>query len=61
MKAFFNAMLTTTAFALTLGVTAAILGSTAADAASVVDKSEVSGMSCHQGNQNADRCRGWGQ
>ena len=61
MKAFFKAILTTTAFALTLGVTAATQGSSAAHAGSLVDKSEVGGMSCHQGHQSADRCRGWGQ
>lgn len=61
MKTFLKAILTTTAFALTLGVTAATLGSSAAHAGSLVDQSEVGGMSCHQGHQSADRCRGWGQ
>ena len=61
MKQLLKAILTTTAFALTLGVSAATLGTTAAHAGSLVDKSEVGGMSCHQGHQDAGRCQGWGR
>ena len=59
MKIFFKAILTTTAFALTLGVATASLGVTAAHAGSATDKSEVGGMVCHEGHQSANQCRGW--
>jgi hypothetical protein len=59
MKQFLKAILTTTAFALTLGVATASLGVTAAHAGYVADKSEVGGMVCHEGHQPANQCRGW--
>ena len=52
---------TTAAFALVLGVSVATLGTTAANAGLLVDKSEIGGMSCHQEHQDAVRCHGWGR
>lgn len=37
------------------------LGTAMAHAGPLVDKSEVGGMSCHQGQQNSKRCQGWGR
>jgi hypothetical protein len=59
MKQFLKAILTTTAFALTLGVATASLGVTAAHAGSETDKSEIGGMVCHEGHHSANKCRGW--
>ena len=59
MQQFLKAILTTTAFALTLGVATASLGVTAAHAGSETDKSEIGGMVCHEGHHSANKCRGW--
>lgn len=61
MRTMIKTILTTTAFAVTFGVTVASLGSSVAHAGSRVDNSEVGGMSCHQAPQNATRCQGWGR